>query len=486
MVWLQNLIIIIIGFLLSRILIEEKLHVYFINSIFRKKEIDISYLTTKILFLSYALSLFFPNTIVVITLIPIIKIIIDKVKANSLVDMTGNNKLSTNLVLALIYGSNIGGMGSMIGASSNIYFLGYIELQKIPGRENISFFPWLILGIPLTFILLLIGKFVLNIGAEKDIYSSKLTLLPSKKPAQIINNFFIFLLLNISFIIILSAIQFIKKPSIIFMNFNIIDIIFISYLFIFIFLVLIFPKGKFKWKRMFKNISELFLNIILFPLIYISELLNEIQERFNLSKRNQSERILKKLFNKLWFFQFKEKKRNLKKQNTFAYISINRIFYDLPFLGLTFMGIVILFLYLILKIGDNPHSPEFDGYIYLFIKDTMQSLITADTNFTALLIIIIFVSIFFTEIISNTTIIIIMFSLITTIAPTININPLFLMLAVTISSTATFMSPIASPVNAIAYASIKGVSLKQMFYKGLLLNILSIIWITIVFYFFNI
>jgi len=48
------------------------------------------------------------------------------------------------------------------------------------------------------------------------------------------------------------------------------------------------------------------------------------------------------------------------------------------------------------------------------------------------------------------------------------------------------MSPIASPVNAVAYASIKGVSLKQMFCKGLLLNILSTIWITIVFYFFNI
>jgi sodium-dependent dicarboxylate transporter 2/3/5 len=77
-----------------------------------------------------------------------------------------------------------------------------------------------------------------------------------------------------------------------------------------------------------------------------------------------------------------------------------------------------------------------------------------------------------------------MFSLISTIAPTLNINPIFLMLAVTVSSTAAFMSPIASPVNAVTYGSIKGISLKEMFYKGLLLNILSSIWIIIVFFYF--
>jgi len=58
------------------------------------------------------------------------------------------------------------------------------------------------------------------------------------------------------------------------------------------------------------------------------------------------------------------------------------------------------------------------------------------------------------------------------------------MLAVTISSTAAFMSPIASPVNAVSFAGIKGVSLKQMLTKGFLLDILSTAWITAVFYLF--
>lgn len=109
MIWLQNFIIILIGFLISRILIEQELHHYFINSVFKKKEYNISYLTTKILFASYFLSLILPNTIVAITILPIIKQIIDKVKIKSEI-----NHLPTNLMLALIYGANIGGMGSMI------------------------------------------------------------------------------------------------------------------------------------------------------------------------------------------------------------------------------------------------------------------------------------------------------------------------------------------------------------------------------------
>jgi sodium-dependent dicarboxylate transporter 2/3/5 len=56
------------------------------------------------------------------------------------------------------------------------------------------------------------------------------------------------------------------------------------------------------------------------------------------------------------------------------------------------------------------------------------------------------------------------------------------MLAVSVSSTAAFMSPIASPVNAVAFASIKGVSLRRMILKGFVLNIVSSLWITIVFY----
>jgi len=395
-------------------------------------------------------------------------VIIAKVEAGLL-----KNKISTYLALALIYGANIGGMGSMIGASSNIYFLGYIELQKLPGKENINFMSWLVFGLPLSFVLLIISKFVLGIGMKKTSFPNINFNISDKSISPKLKKYFLFLFLNIIIIMILSAIQFIKKPANIISVFNIVDVIFLIYLLLFVFFATIFPRGSFSWGKIFINIFDILINIILFPLIYLSQLINEIKARFNLISLNN---IFEKFLNKT--------NKSSRKNNRSTYISINRIYDDLPFLGISFMGIVIFLLYIILKIGDNPLTPELDGYVYLIIKDSLCSIISPNISTLLLLIVIVPVSIFFTEIISNTTIIIIMFSLISTIAPTLNINPIFLMLAVTVSSTAAFMSPIASPVNAVTYGSIKGISLKEMFYKGLLLNILSSIWIIIVFFYF--
>jgi len=161
---------------------------------------------------------------------------------------------------------------------------------------------------------------------------------------------------------------------------------------------------------------------------------------------------------------------------------MNRFIYDLPFLGLAFMGVVIIFVYLILKIGDNPLSPGLDGYVYSFIKSLSKNMVQHKYNLFLILLGLNSVAVFFTEIVSNTTVIIIMFSLIMSLYPILGVNPLFLMFAISISSTAAFMSPIASPVNAVSFASIKGVSLKRMILKGFILNVVSCLWITIVFY----
>jgi sodium-dependent dicarboxylate transporter 2/3/5 len=285
---------------------------------------------------------------------------------------------------------------------------------------------------------------------------------------------------------ILSAVQFIKKPVNIISVFNIIDVIFLTYLLLFVFFSTILPRDSFSWSKIFINIFNILINIILFPLIYLSQLINEIKARFNLVKLNNIfESFLNRLLSLIWAKLLNRKNKSSQENNRRTYISINRIYDDLPFLGISFMGIVIFLLYIVLKIGDNPLTPELDGYVYLIIKNNLSSLISSNVSILSLLVVIVPVSIFFTEVISNTTIIIIMFSMIGTLAPTLNINPIFLMLAVTVSSTATFMSPIASPVNAVTYGSIKGISLKEMFYKGLLLNIISSIWIIIVFYFLN-
>ncbi len=486
MVWLQNLVVIAIGFLLSRILVEERIHTVLIDRTLSGRH-DLASIGSKILLVSYGLSLFFPNTIVVITMIPIVKLIVNKVR-----DTGTKRKIGSMLGLALIYGSNIGGMGSMIGASSNLFFLGYIELRKIPGRENISFFTWLLFGIPLTLILLMISRFVLKMGTRN--LSLSLTGnqdIPQAgelngKARVALGRFTRFLGVNILLILLFSGMQYICSPPKLLFNFNAIDLLFILYLILFILFGMIIPKGRFRWSRLFRNLTGLILNILLFPLIFVSELINEVNNRFSaIQLKNPIEPLIYRLFNAIWLRLFREKIRNLKRENSYAYISVNRIFYDLPYLGLAFMGIVILLLYLVLGIGNDPATSEYDGYLYLMIKQLMGSLITTDIDVFPLLVMLVLASVFLTEIVSNTTIILLLFSILDSIAPEMSLNPLFLMLAVTVASTAAFMSPIASPVNAVAYASIRELSLREMLIKGGLLNLLASLYLLAVFWGFH-
>jgi len=474
----QNFAIIIIGFLLSRIIIERDIHYLLINNILKTQGSTISYFVSSILYISYFMSLFFPNTIVVISLIPLIKSILEKIKDESV-----KRRSITNFVLALIYGSNIGGMGSMIGASSNLFFLGFIEMKNIPGKENITFFSWLIIGLPASFILVVISHFILKIG-EKDVPISGVVSNKEKLKIEFsYKKYSFFFAVNIVLIIVLSAIQFFYKPESVFLGMNIIDMIFFFYLVFFIFIAFILPKEKFNANKIIKNFSYVIISLIFSPLIFISEFINELKSRYGFKNLNNLiEKFLNLIFSSIWFFLFKERVKCIKDKNNFSLISINRLIYDLPFFGLAFMSIVIIFVYLILRIGDNPLTPELDGYVYSFIKGLSKNMVQHRYNLFLILLILNCVTVFFTEIVSNSTVIIIMFSLIISLYPILGLNPLYLMLAISVSSTAAFMSPIASPVNAIAFASIKGVSLRRMILKGFVLNIASSLWITIVFY----
>jgi len=80
MLWLQNIVIISVSFLLSRILIEADAHRYFIAYLLKKGYKQISDLITAVLLLSYLMSLFFSNTVVVLSLIAIINYFLDEIK----------------------------------------------------------------------------------------------------------------------------------------------------------------------------------------------------------------------------------------------------------------------------------------------------------------------------------------------------------------------------------------------------------------------
>lgn len=91
---------------------------------------------------------------------------------------------------------------------------------------------------------------------------------------------------------------------------------------------------------------------------------------------------------------------------------------------------------------------------------------------------------FLTELTSNTATTQIILPIIASLAVSLHINPLLLMLPATVSASMAFMLPVATPPNAIVFGSNK-ITVMQMAKTGLLLNIVGAIVITIMTYYWG-
>jgi sodium-dependent dicarboxylate transporter 2/3/5 len=224
MIWLQNLIIITISFLLSRVLIDSNAHTVVINYLLNRSGKKISSVISGILYISFFLSIFFSNTVVALSMIPVIK------ESSAVIPNKEHRDIyTTYLVLALIYGANIGGMGSLIGSALNIIYLGFVEFNDMAGREYINFFSWLAVGLPTSFILAFISRYILKLSEKKDLEFINPQPLKVKSDIQQVNKYIFFYVANLLFISLLSALQFIMAPAKIWMRFNIIDLMCLFY-----------------------------------------------------------------------------------------------------------------------------------------------------------------------------------------------------------------------------------------------------------------
>jgi sodium-dependent dicarboxylate transporter 2/3/5 len=113
---------------------------------------------------------------------------------------------------------------------------------------------------------------------------------------------------------------------------------------------------------------------------------------------------------------------------------------------------------------------EFVGQQFLGFQDTSPVGIIAGVSTLV---------VFLTEVTSNTATSEMLLPLVASIAKAIEINPLLLMLPVTLSASMAFMMPVATPPNAIVFASGK-LHIMDMIKTGFILNILAIVLITLV------
>ena len=116
------------------------------------------------------------------------------------------------------------------------------------------------------------------------------------------------------------------------------------------------------------------------------------------------------------------------------------------------------------------------------LVDSVQFLI-ADSNYFVIGLMVATFIIFLTEFTSNTASAALLVPIFISVAENLGVNPLGLSLIIGIGASCAFMLPVATPPNAIAYGTGK-VSQRDMIKAGFVLNILSIIFISVVAYYF--
>ena len=87
-------------------------------------------------------------------------------------------------------------------------------------------------------------------------------------------------------------------------------------------------------------------------------------------------------------------------------------------------------------------------------------------------------TIFATEILNNTTVLLLLSPAILAIEPVFPTEQLLLLLMITVSASGAYMSPIATPVNALAFGGLEKLSIKTVLRLGLFMNLIAALLIS--------
>ena len=112
----------------------------------------------------------------------------------------------------------------------------------------------------------------------------------------------------------------------------------------------------------------------------------------------------------------------------------------------------------------------------------LASLIPSETYFWIILLTVIVMVVFLTELTSNLTTTITFLPVVASVGLNMGIDPLLLILPLTISASCAFMLPVATPPNSIVYAS-NLIPIQKMVRAGIFINISSILYVFIISYF---
>ncbi len=346
------------------------------------------------------LSFFIPNAVTVLTLLPLLKAIEPDV-----VSQNNDRRFTTALTLSVIYGANIGGMGSLIGSPANLLLIGALDLYGVPGREQISFLNWFIWSVPLVvFFAAVAWALIATFGVPKGT--------PFAVPKDMQGT----------------------------------------------------GAGFDGSKHCFGLSPKQRRGVVLFVFFVVFWISEGITKELLPLFARYEPYVCIGFFVVFVYLAFVKSSR----QHRAPLLRMSNIVSGLPKRGILFLGIVILIIPVIRLFQLDKHAAVlFSDFIR---PETSAFLVFFGTTLTV---------IFLTEILSNTVVSSAFFPIVYFTCTAHNIPPLILMIAVSIASTCAFMTPIATPCNALAFGEMKGTSLRKMLAMGLPLNIIGALLITL-------
>ena len=113
----------------------------------------------------------------------------------------------------------------------------------------------------------------------------------------------------------------------------------------------------------------------------------------------------------------------------------------------------------------------------------LASLIPSETYFFIVLLIVITMVILLTELTSNLTTTVTFLPVVASVGVNLGIDPMLLILPLTLSASCAFMLPVATPPNSIVYAS-GLIPIQKMVRAGIFINLVSIVFLFLLAYFF--
>ena len=390
---LPLILLFVSGYLVYQLMAATRITDAFVTWALRKSHGSASALLLYIIGAAAALSSFIPNTITVLTLLPVLKRL-DRGFASQ-----GVEGMTTVLMCSAIYGAAIGGMGSMIGSPANALLIGMLDFYQIPGREQVTFFNWFLWSVPMVAVFVLAAWGVaagLGLPANAKGANVHLDCIGDACETTGRQRYGSFLFWFYMVFWVLEALLQQSMPGFT----EVSPMVCMGFFGLFSYLVFVrsAPQSRFGSG----------------PLLRLVDLLRSIPRR--------------------------------------------------GFLFILLLGILF----------GAVHSLGLDELLVVRAGEMLQG----EMPSLLLFFLTILAVIFLTEILSNTAVVAAFFTIAYYAALGHDMNPMYLMMGVGVASTCAFMTPIATPTNALAFGEMKGASLSRMLGLGFVLNLIGAMLMT--------